>query len=307
VVIGGQLEQVPRAENVFLSVFSVHISRAGVEASGAESKAIPRIQVGLLFKSDFSADNLMLTSVARQAGWDGPLCVAHWGSQGERQRIPIAGDSSRLASLVVSVGGDLVAASSWKDLNNAQLSGDQSWAIYVQSSTSGNQIECGRVKVEMRLDPPFSEIEDGDVGDRGAGFKTAENGHVFCGTCLETGIKDCAACKAEGTITCSTCLGGGDTTCAVCHGSGRVLRAVNAVYGRPAGDVGDVGTQMEGRNLAVCESYSCKNCYGSGLNSCRACNGIAAVRCSVCMGRKQVTCHCVATRRYYNEITQGFG
>jgi hypothetical protein len=41
----------------------------------------------------------------------------------------------------------------------------------------------------------------------------------------------------------------------------------------------------------VCESYSCKNCYGSGLNSCRACNGIAAVRCSVCMGRKQVTCN----------------
>ena len=34
-------------------------------------------------------------------------------------------------------------------------------------------------KVEMRLDPPFSEIEDGDVGDRGAGFKTAENGHVL--------------------------------------------------------------------------------------------------------------------------------
>ena len=31
----------------------------------------------------------------------------------------------------------------------------------------------------------------------------------------------------------------------------KVLRAVNAVYGRPAGDVGDVGTQMEGRNLAV--------------------------------------------------------
>ena len=31
-----------------------------------------------------------------------------------------------MASLVVSVGGDLVAASSWKDLNNAQLSGDQS-------------------------------------------------------------------------------------------------------------------------------------------------------------------------------------
>ena len=31
----------------------------------------------------------------------------------------------------------------------------------------------------MRLDPPFSEIEDGDVGDRGAGFKTAENGHVL--------------------------------------------------------------------------------------------------------------------------------
>ena len=44
-------------------------------------------------------------------------------------------------------------------------------------------------------------------------------------------------------------------------------------------------------NEEVCESYSCKNCYGSGLNSCRACNGIAAVRCSVCMGRKQVACN----------------
>jgi hypothetical protein len=177
VAIGGKLGGVPTAQNVLVGLYAAHISKAGIDASGEEARAkqVPRVQVGLLFKNDSPA-NMQLSNVAKQAGWQGNVCIAQWAS--ERMKIPIGRGSSRLAALVVCVGGDIVATSAWKDMNNAQLSGDRSWSIFTQNA-NGHSLNCGTLTVEMRLDPDMSEIDDGSIrGEDASGFKEGADGNV---------------------------------------------------------------------------------------------------------------------------------